>query len=116
MAYFIPFRTPEISKLPAKKASIEFSLNLWREILFSTDPKLIICNGKTVFNNVKEIYTEYPDYLPPVQLNWGDKTGQVLKYEKLRVLGLPHLSRFKIFSRSECKEPIERLLEQATEN
>ena len=116
MAYFIPFRSPSFKELHAEKDSIRFSLNLWREIFFTTHPKLIICNGKTVFNNVKEICTEYLDYLPPVQLNWGDKTGQVLKYEKLRVLGLPHLSRFKIFSRSECKKPIERLLEQATEN
>ena len=117
MAYFIPFRTPEISKLPAKKASIEFSLNLWSEILSFIQPKLILCLGKEVSQNVKKIYADQSYKSSIEKLKWGDITGEVFKYEGgLRVLGFPHLSRFRIFNRPECYPPINKLLEEATQN
>jgi hypothetical protein len=117
IAYFIPFRTPEIKKLPAKKESIEFSLNLWKEILSSIQPKLILCLGKEVSQNVTKIFSDQSYKLSKEKLNWGDVTGEVYKYEGgLRVLGLPHLSRFRVFNKSECYPPINKLLEEATQN
>ena len=118
MAYFIPFRTPELKKLHSKTESIEFSLTLWTKILTSIQPKLILCLGNIVYQNVQKIYADQLlKSFPSENFYSGQAIGKVLKYKNgLRILKLPHLSRFKIFSRHECKEPINRLLEQATEN
>ncbi len=116
LAYFIPFRSPDFASLIAKRESIRFSLDLWAELLKSIKPKLIICLGNEVSSNLTKIYgIAAASHVE--KLNWGTSTGTVNIYKDgRRILRLPHLSRYKIFSRPSCAVPITNLFVEATKN
>lgn len=111
---FIPFRSKSFSELHAQDESIKFSIHLWEDILPIIQPRLIICTGTLVFDKIKEIYGA-PINKFSVKLNWANITGEVYEYYGLRILHLPNLSRYKIFSHPASMEPINQLLEKATE-
>jgi hypothetical protein len=115
IAYFIPFRSPRVKDLHAKDESINFSLKLWSEILSSLNPKLVICLGDDVYKNIKILFPGDP-VIYNTKIGWGEITADVYIFKNgCRILRLPHLSTFKIFSRDECKPYIEDLLMYATE-
>jgi hypothetical protein len=121
IAYFIPFRSPRIEDLHAKEKSISFAIELWSEILASVKPKLIICLGNDVYKNIRKLFPD-TSVIFNTNIGWnhgkgGGVTAQVCTYNNgCRILKLPHLSTYKIFSRYESKPYIDRLLNEATKN
>jgi hypothetical protein len=117
MAYFIPFRSSRINNLHEKEKSIKFAVELWSEILLTIDPKLIICLGNDVFESIKKSLHDDITMKYKTKLGWGNVEAKVYKYRNnRRILKLPHLSTFKIFSRKECEPFIDKLLTEATED
>jgi len=116
IAYFIPFRSPRMNDLHEKDKSIKFAIELWSEIISTMKPKLIICLGDDVFKNVKKLFPVVSAQFS-TKLGWGEITADVYKYENdCRIIKLPHLSTFKIFSRKECEPYIDKLLTEATKD
>lgn len=60
IAYFIPFRSPRIQNLYEKEKSISFAIELWSEILANIKPKLIICLGNDVCENIRQLFPDKP--------------------------------------------------------
>jgi len=113
MAYFVPFRSPRLDDLHAKKESIKFAHDLWVKIISNNNPRLIICLGGDVFKQVDKILGG-PEGSITTKIGWGAVTAGVYRYEAgCKVLKLPHLSTFKIFSRDECQPHIDQLLTRA---
>lgn len=116
MAYFIPFRSPRFNDLHEKDKTINFAVNLWSGILAEMNPKLIICLGDDVFKNVKKLFPSVSRQFS-TKTGWGEITADVYKNgNNCRILRLPHLSTFKIFSRKECEPYIDKLLTEATKD
>ncbi len=116
IAYFIPFRSPRMNDLHEKEKSIKFAIELWSEIISTMKPKLVICLGDDVYKNVKKLFPDDPTKYS-TKIGWGEITADFYKYDNgCRVIRLPHLSTFKIFSRKECEPFIDNLLSEATKD
>ena len=105
-----------MNDLHAKEKSIKFAFELWSEIILTMKPKLIICLGNDVYKNIKKLFPDIPTKYS-TKIGWGEITADLYKYENnCRILRLPHLSTFKIFSRKECEPLIDKLLTEATKD
>ena len=122
-AYFIPFRSSRFSELKNKNDAIKFSCKLWREILDEINPEIIITLGKDVAKHISKILDENgyrKNEIPPIPSGWKKQSLEVLNYEKgnshIAVGVMLHLSRFKIFSRDTCREPVQQFMNALTKN
>ena len=99
--YLVPFRSREWDELPHKEESLEIGVGLWREIFKRTRAKLIIAFGKNTGPYLSEILnarlvTKWP-------ANWSTYTIDEYHFGiDGKMLVLPHLSRFKLFSSQEA--------------
>ena len=121
--YFIPFRSPTFNLLKDKKRSIILATNIWKTIISSNSPKLIICIDVRTHKYIRKIIdglnyniisnTKYP-------VGWNNITAELSIYKKngnaLSIIRFPHFSRFSIFGREQSKEPITQIIENATLN
>ena len=110
---FCPFRSPRWQDLPQMAQAVEFSTGLFRRICEfshpSKYPSAIVCMGVDTYRMVKELYQGmgYNELEAEQEWNtgWGDLhcAGQTFrnKRHKLLIVGLPHLSQFRIFLRRE---------------
>jgi len=111
MAHFVPFRSNTFDELHNKNLSVEFSKQIWRQILNSENFKfsIIICIAKEHFEFVNEILLEKYELNITKELNtgWGAYKAIINQYSienrKLKIIYLQHLSRFSIFNRKENK-------------
>ena len=120
---FCPFRSPSGNwkDMPNKKEAIRFSYELWSEILLSLEPRVVICNGIVAFKYFCKLFkiqgfdkSKCPSFstgwgIPPNDTKYYMSKGGA-PYGAIDIIGLPHLSRFKIFTREECKEKMDPLL------
>ena len=122
-AYFIPFRSSDISKLKNKKDAIKFSYNLWKDILEELKPEVIITLGKDVAKYISKIldekgYCRHEEVQIPS--GWKGQSLEVFNYKKcdcnITIGVMLHLSHFKIFNREACKEPIYKFMEEVAKN
>lgn len=98
---FIPFRSPNIKKLPDKINCIDFSENLWKRTFHNSSLKVIICigNGKlSAYHFIKSIMKNDSFCLSEKRTHiWGTfflKVSRLGKQDKdIFIIGLPHLSR-----------------------
>ena len=97
----IPFRSPRFADLPNRKRAVDFSKAIWREILTQSSAELVICMGNDVTRSVAQLLKI--NSLEKLPSGWGEISIYVGDKEDLKVIGLPHLSTFKLFSRLECQ-------------
>lgn len=122
-AYFIPFRSSELSKLKNKNDAIKFSYDLWKNIFDEINPKIIITLGKDAAKYISKILNE-KGYRKTEELSissgWKGQNLDILNYKKgdtdITVGVMLHLSHFKIFSREACREPIRDFMKKLTQN
>jgi len=122
----IPFRSPNFEKLPYKKELISFSTNLWAELLEVLSPKLIISVGNSpscsAYSILKGIYSRkgYAVKEKSLSINWGNYKTYIsdLKKgsDKILMIGLPHLTRFKFIGRSQSRKATETIEDIIADN
>ncbi len=98
----IPFRSPRIFDLPNKARAINFSENIWRKMLKTSNVKLVITMGNDVTRSLSKIL-KIP-HLEKFPSGWGNVSLYAGKHDNITLVGLPHLSTFKLLSRSVCSE------------
>ena len=119
ISQFIPFRSPSISALPRKKESTEFGRKLWSRILPVVSPTIVICLGRevqrelriliqTAMNGSEKSSRSY-------ETGWGEYKADLDEYESplgpVRLLYLPHLSRYQLFGNPICTQQMQVMIE-----
>lgn len=114
---FCPFRSPTWDKLPKREEAVEFSKDLWRDILGRVKPSLILCMGKETYSYLDELASaaDFLDVVKPEMKHpcgWGNLLFRFKQYryrDNLKlclIVYLPHLSRYKLMSNSKCRSRV----------
>ena len=105
----IPFRSPRFADLPHPSQALSFGKNLWKDILEASNIELVITMGSAVTGAVGEVLsiTEFEK----VPSGWGNVSIQTAASCSVGIVGLPHLSTFKLFSRNECQAALSLVFE-----
>ena len=115
--HFVPFRSPSLKDLGYEKEAFDFGEKLWSKILQSIQPpELFVCiDHKTTKRIRKIIATIYnlPEGKPcKLETGWGNTTADIFEFgdnAQIKILRLPHLSRFTLFTREKSKEEVENI-------
>ncbi len=117
IGYFVPFRSPRFADLHRTKESLAFANDLWASLLAPLRPRLLLAIDPMTFRAMKSLCSAQGGTLVSAETlptGWGTVTAEVHEYKfsdrSTMVVRLPHLSTFQIFSRSECKDPLEGIL------
>jgi hypothetical protein len=122
IGHYIPFRSPRFEDLPHQEEAIAVGRRVWGRLLRHARPRLVICLGRKVQSELRILLHHE---LNGIQRNiqslpsgWGDMEIDIDTYESsgevMRLLYLPHLSTFKLFSRDACGDPMNAVLGAAT--
>ena len=114
--HFVPFRSPRLNDLKDKKEAFNFGEKIWGEILETVRPRLFICINKETAERIRKIIATIYN-LPESksckpQTGWGDYTADIVEFgnkAEVKLLRLPHLSRFTLFTREKCEEEVENI-------
>lgn len=101
----VPFRSPNEASLHRPNESLTFGRNLWRDVLNHWRPQYAVCFGTTPFRELSALLgrpVEAREYDP----RWQGSLSVRVYQDGTRLLGLPHLSRFKIFGRVQSVEAL----------
>ncbi|HVC37837.1 MAG TPA: hypothetical protein VNF46_05490 [Gammaproteobacteria bacterium] len=119
-ANFVPFRSPNWTKLVNKQKTMEFSRSLWSEILDQLHPRVIICIAYLVYDSIKTILVSKgftpidTDKAQPI--GWGKVTYNMTELRNddrdILLVRLPHLSTYKVFSSAKCEMEIKKLTDR----
>lgn len=104
----VPFRSPNWQALPNKRRALAFGKDIWRDILASARPQLVICMGVDVLVALRDILEVRETERIPV--GWGDYCGERGKFASGMLIRIPHLSRFPIITRAESQPGLRKLL------
>ncbi len=121
--HFVPFRSPNLDDLKNKKEAFDFGERIWLEILETVRPKLFICIDKKTAKRVRKIIATTYD-LPKgevrqLQTGWGNTTADIVEFGNssgTRLLRLPHLSRFTLFTSEKSKKSVDNIFTQFCRN
>ena len=120
IGYFVPFRSPTLDDLGKKEESFEFGRNLWQAIFKQIHPKLIACIDKEthrlLLNMIPDSFGACVADKKQLPTGWGDCRADITYFageHNVRLLRLPHLSRFLVFSSKKCVEPMNHVMEVA---
>lgn len=118
--YFVPFRSPRLTDLEHKKEAFKFAESLWSKIFTQVRPKLFICIDRRTHKHLRSIITNV--YGLPLskeqKLNtgWGNYKADLDEFgdgNQVKMLRLPHLSTFKLFTSSKCTDHLTKIFNQA---
>lgn len=104
----VPYHSPSWKALPRPKEAIAFGRSVWAEIIESAQPNLIICVGAETWRAVSLLVAATPPTRIP--LGWGAVNGMRASFPRGRIIGLPHLSRFRVFGRTKSEAGLRALL------
>lgn len=124
ISQFVPFRSPRIADLPRQSESLEFSRRLWARILPIASPLLIICLGRDV---QRELRSLIPSAMGATQIDvvsyptgWGKYAAEIDQFDRsgsvVRLLYLPHLSTWTLFTSKKCKQYIPAIIHAAAKD
>jgi hypothetical protein len=100
-AHFVPFRSPSWQEMPRKKEVLAFSCRLWAWFLPRMRANKVICIGTLAREEVVKLSGMISE-IKKFESGWGKQFIYRYKTNDDRfIFGLPHLSRFKLFSREE---------------
>jgi uracil-DNA glycosylase len=104
----VPFRSPTWDALPDKRRALSFGRRIWETIFATARPKLVVAMGSHSASYLADLLRVQTE---SVEIGWGHTTGTRGRNDDLRFVGLPHLSRFKLFGRAASVDALEYLLE-----
>jgi hypothetical protein len=109
--YLVPFRSQRWKDLSHKPASIQFGINIWREVFKSAKVQTVITLGKDMAPQMVSLLnasslTEHPT-------NWGDQKFSLYRFgHGGSLIVLPHLSTFKLFSNKKYEDGFRAVLDK----
>jgi len=117
--HFIPFRSPSFDELPRRADSIAFGRRLWTEIFNHIAPEIVITIDTHSFQHIGAILrakqrsaTERGIQMPT---GWGNYMADIVDFDSpsgnVRLVRLPHLSRFGIFGRPQGRDAVSNLMD-----
>lgn len=103
----VPFRSPSEDTLAGAMDAIAFGRNLWKDIFNKVRPSVVVTMGGTANREVSALLgvkniRSYPT-------GWGNYTATRGQFTGGTWVGLPHLSRFGIMTRSASGEALDQL-------
>ncbi len=107
---FIPFRSQSIPKLDSPDPCRKLAREIWSSVLDYVKPRLVITMGREVTDEIVGLIEEHATVAVPTKrkTGWGEITYDLrrasLGGHRTLIIGLPHLSRFRIFGRKEAGE------------
>lgn len=117
--HFVPFRSPNLEALENKKEAFDFGEKIWSGILASLQPELFICIEKETAKRLRKIIATTYDLSigkpHQLQTGWGNTTADIVEFgnsSESKLLRLPHLSRFTLFTSGKCKEKTDYIFTQ----
>lgn len=93
----VPFRSPSWDTLKDQRRALAFGLHLWRQILNRARPSLVIAMGKDTSARLRELLGVRD--VASIPIGWGNVAALKGRFGSSYFVGLPHLSRFRIFGR-----------------
>ena len=119
--HFIPFRSPSIDTLHRRRESEDFAKDLWTDILASWTPPVILTMGGDVFRGMDRILRKRLGAASQkehvFETGWGGIVSRFADFHlprnggRVRLVGIPHLSRYKLFSHPKYDQNARRFLE-----
>jgi hypothetical protein len=94
----VPFRSPKWKSLPRKREALAFGERLWSKLLSHSNVELIVAMSKLVEASIVRITGAGPK-IEEAPTGWGNM--KLRCYEapgNRKIVCVPHLSRFRIFS------------------
>jgi hypothetical protein len=122
IAHLVPFRSPRLADLGRKAESLSFGQQIWRTLLSVARPKLVICLGREAQGQLRMIVPEAMSARlvgsTSHRTGWGHYTADVDAYEgkygALRLLFLPHLSTWSLFTSDKCRDFMPAIIRDAS--
>lgn len=123
IGYFVPYRTPSAQRSESKNMEgltdedYKIGEQLWGPIFRLHAPRLVFTIDRETFKRLEKILFANggSKKLPPISTGWGNIKAEIAEgfgpNGPLRLVRLPHLSRFKIFNRVNKPEAV-HLVEQ----
>ena len=91
-----------------KEIGLEIGTNFWVKAI-GKQVKLVITLGNVVTKTlVKELKASLELEIPS---GWGKTKLRRYRTDTLKIINLPHLSSYKIFSRENCKLPLKEIFD-----
>jgi hypothetical protein len=120
VGYFVPFRAPRFADLPRQIASFTFGRNLWQRVLARTRPRLTLCIDRETHTELQSIIPAFTGMTPhsacSYPTGWGRCSADLMTFgpaREFRLLRLPNLANFPLFSNPNCLQRLNRVLDDA---
>jgi hypothetical protein len=105
----VPFRSSNWSGFRSRLEAIDFGITLWMEVLKLAQRDLVITMSGPVTKEVSKALGIRR--LEERNAGWGDIRVYRGYNDRLRLIGIPHLSRFRIMGRSQSAPAVNWLFE-----
>jgi hypothetical protein len=103
----IPFRSRNAASLGRTKEAIDFGERLWRRILATAKPELVVTMGSVSASSLRRIGKI--EHVTTYKVCWGNVTASAGQGENFRLICLPHLSRYTIMDRERSRAALDAL-------
>ncbi|MFN0113359.1 MAG: uracil-DNA glycosylase family protein [Paracoccaceae bacterium] len=100
----VPFRSPDWKSLPHKDHALRLGYEVWRQLLVAAKPELVIAMGSDAHEPVLKLTGA--SAVRSVPLGWGNVRVVAADAPGLRVVTLPHLSRYRVVDRAESQSAL----------
>lgn len=107
----VPFRSPNAKSYPNMGTAVAFGEALWADLLIAAQPRLVITMAGDAtrslarIGGIKQLYAH--------SCNWGNVRLFHGESAHFRLVGLPHLSRFRIGTRETSRGALQEVLKTA---
>lgn len=102
---FCPFASPSWADLANREETLKFCSELWKEILPHLQPRVVVTIGSDAENQFCELLKSRGPLISnrSCRTSWGSVQFSLTRFEvsgqPTLLVGLPHLSRYKIFAK-----------------
>jgi len=106
----VPFRSPSWDRLKNREDALRFGEHLWSGILARARPRLVIGMGSTTYASLSRVLRATD--ARSVRVDWGNVRGMRANFHGGALIGLPHLSRFGIVTRTRSEPALRELFRE----
>ena len=121
ISHLVPFRSPRFAALPRQEASLDVGRRIWQRLLPRVAPRLVICLGREAQSELRalipRVLTMQRQNMHTLATGWGAYTADIEEFAgangTTRLLYLPHLSTWSLFTSRKCASQIRAVMAEA---
>jgi hypothetical protein len=121
---FIPFRSPSFRLLPRKAESLRFARRFWSKLLPIIRPELIVCLDTCTREALTALVPKCLGHqslrVSKMPIGWGNYKASLHDFgddvTRMRLLYLPHPSRYAIFGRQKSAMEVKAIFDAACDH